>query len=100
MHAYVHCTKIWKQLKNPATEELIKKVVCVCVCVCVCNGILLHLKKDEISPFVTTWIDLEGIMLSDKSVTERQIPYDLTHMWTLRNKTIKEKERETKKPDS
>ena len=30
------------------------------------HGILLsHKKKNEILPFVTTWMDLEGIMLSE-----------------------------------
>ena len=27
----------------------------------------------------------------NKSIRERQIPYDLTHMWNLRNKANKEK---------
>ena len=35
------------------------------------NGILLSYKKDEILPFVTTWMDLEGIMLSEISHTEK-----------------------------
>ena len=30
------------------------------------NGILQsHIKKDEILPFVTTWMDLEGMRLSE-----------------------------------
>ena len=29
------------------------------------------IKKDEITPFETTWIDLEGIMLSKISQTEK-----------------------------
>ena len=31
------------------------------------NGILLGPKKDEILPFVTTWMELEGAMLSGMS---------------------------------
>ena len=31
-------------------------------------------------------MDLEGIMLMNKSVRERQIPYDFTYMWNLENK--------------
>ena len=42
------------------------------------------IKKKEILPFVTTWMDLEGIMLSEINQTERQILYDLTYMWNLK----------------
>ena len=39
-------------------------------------------------PFATTWMDFEGIMLSEK-VREREIPYDLTYRWNLKkNKFI------------
>ena len=34
------------------------------------NGILLNHYKNEILPFVTTWMDLEGIMLSEISQTK------------------------------
>ena len=46
------------------------------------NKVYIYCKKKEILLFVTTWMDLEGIMLSEMSQT---IPYDLTHMWTLKN---------------
>ena len=36
------------------------------------------IKKDEILPFERTWIDLEGIMLSDID-RESQILYNFTH---------------------
>jgi len=35
------------------------------------NGILLSHKKDEILPFVATWMDAEAIMLSEISGTEK-----------------------------
>ena len=39
------------------------------------------MKKNEILPFATTWMELEYIMLSE--IRERQISYDFTHMWNL-----------------
>ena len=43
------------------------------------------LKKKEILPFDTTWMDLEGIMLSvKKSDTEVLILYDLAYTWNLK----------------
>ena len=52
------------------------------------------IKKNEILPFATTWMELEGIMLSE--IRERQKSYDFTHMRTLRNKTDEHKGREPK----
>lgn len=39
------------------------------------SGILLSYKNSEILPFVTTWVDLEGIMLSEISKTEKNKNY-------------------------
>ena len=36
---------------------------------------------------MTTWMDIEGILLSEISQTERQIPHELIYMWNLKNKT-------------
>ena len=48
------------------------------------NGILV-IKRNEIMPFVATWMDLEIIILSE--VSQRQIPYDITYMWNVKNTT-------------
>lgn len=46
-------------------------------------------KKIKILLLVTVWIDFEDVMLSRiESGRERQIFYDLTHMWTAENKII------------
>jgi len=47
-------------------------------------------KKNEVLSFATTWMDQEDIMLNE-IVRERQLPYDFTHTWTLRNKRTKAK---------
>ena len=54
----------------------------------------LAIKKNEIFPFATTWMKLEGIMLS--KLRERQISYDFNHMRNLRYKTDEHKGREAK----
>ena len=46
------------------------------------------LKKNEILPFTTTWMDLEGIILSDN---ERQILYDFTYMRNLKTQNSQNK---------
>ena len=42
-------------------------------------------RKKELLSFVTAWMELESIMLSEI----RQKPYDLTYKWNLINKTNK-----------
>ena len=54
----------------------------------------LEIKKNEILPFATTWMQLEGIMLSE--IRERQISYNFIHMRNLRYKTDERKGREAK----
>ena len=43
------------------------------------------IKKSEILPFATTWVDLEGIMLSKISQRKTNTD-DFTNMWNLINK--------------
>ena len=49
-------------------KENVENMVCVCVCVCVYSA----MKKKEILPFATTWMDLDGIMLREV-VRQRKI---------------------------
>ena len=44
------------------------------------------IQKNEIMPFIATWMDLEIITLH-KLNRERQISYDITYMWILKNDT-------------
>ena len=56
-----------------------KDVVCVCVYIYMYSGILLSHKKNKIMPFAATWMDLELIILSKVSQTEK----DKYHMISL-----------------
>ena len=50
------------------------------------NGILLGHKKNKILPFTATWMNLEGIMPSEISQTEK-MTCGLTYMQNLKSKT-------------
>ena len=93
MHSYVHwalfiIAKIWKHPKWSLTGIWIKKMrVYVCVCVYIYTYIYIYthlymytlyihinkmeyfsaIKKNEILPFATTWLEPKGIMLSEIS---------------------------------
>jgi len=54
------------------------------------NEILCSHQKNEILPFATMWMELEGIMLSEISQSEK----DKYHMRNLRNKTEDHRGRE------
>ena len=73
-------SKVWKQPKCPSTDEWIK-MWCMCyACVYMCIHTCIHtftpyeilvIKKNEILLFATTWMDMEGILLSEISETEK-----------------------------
>ena len=52
------------------------------------------IKKNEILPSATTWMELERIMLSE--IRERQVSYDFTHRRTLQDTTDEHKGRKAK----
>ena len=72
--ALVTIAEIWKQPRCPSTDDQIKKGAHTQ------NRILHSNKKNKILPFETTWMDLEGIMLSEI----RQIPYGFPYIWNLK----------------
>ena len=55
-----------KQLKCPETDDWIKKLWYIYT-----MEYYSAIRRDEILPFATTWMDLEIIMLSEISQTER-----------------------------
>ena len=54
------------------------------------------IKKNEILPFATTWMEVEGIMLSEISQSEKDKNHTSSLMRMLRDKTDEHKGRETK----
>ena len=93
--------KTWKQLKCPSTDEWIKKLWCVYIYIYI--KIYIHtyiyththtyihtmeyyspIKKNEIMPFAATWMDLEIIILSEVSQTEKDKYHDIAYMWNLK----------------
>ena len=74
MAALFTIAKTRKQTKCPLTDELIKKVWCIYT-----MEYYSAIKKDEIMPFAATWMDLEIIILSEVSQTEK----DKYHMILL-----------------
>ena len=60
--------KVWKEPKCPSTDEWIKKRWYIYT-----MEYYSAIKKNEILPFVTTWMELEGIMLSEISQRKTKI---------------------------
>ena len=62
--------KTWKQPKCPSTDECIKKMWYIYT-----MEYYSAIKKNEIMSFAATWIDLEVIILSEVSQTEKDKYY-------------------------
>ena len=74
--------KMWKQPKCPLVDEWINKLWYIYI-----MEYYIVVKKKKLPPFVTTWMDLENIMLSEIS----QLVKGKYHMislclWNLMNK--------------
>ena len=74
--------KTWKQPKCPPTGEWIKKIWYIHT-----MESYSVIKKNEMLPFATTWMDLKGIMLSQVSQTEKDKYCEITYTWNLKTTT-------------
>ena len=66
--------KLWKEPKCPSTDKWIKKMWFIYT-----MEYYLAMRKNEIWPFVATWMELESIMLCEISQVEK----DRSHMFSL-----------------
>ena len=60
--AFFTITKIWEQPKCPSIYEWIKQLWDICI-----MDYYSAIKKKKNLPFVTAWMDMENIMLSEIS---------------------------------
>ena len=49
------------------------------------NGIVFSHEKNEIMPSAATWLDLESLIPSEVSQTEKDKYHDITPVWNLKN---------------
>ena len=66
--------KLWKEPKCPSADECIKKLWFIYTL-----EYYLARRNNEIWPFVATWMELESVMLSEISHTEK----DRYHIFSL-----------------
>ena len=79
MHPHVYSStsttaKVWKEPTGPLMDEWIKKMWYIYT-----MEYYSAIRKNEILPFATTWMGLEGVMLSEISQAEK----DKNHMTSL-----------------
>ena len=74
-------TKVWKQPKCPSVDEWIKQLWDIYT-----MEFYLAIKKKNILPFVTVWMGLENIMLSEISQSEKDKYHMISLVWNLMNK--------------
>ena len=74
-------SKLWKEPKCPSTDEWTKKMwdIYIYIYIYTRNRIYSVMKKNEILPFATMWIELEGIMPGEISQSEK----DRYHMFSF-----------------
>ena len=68
--------KTWKQTKYPLTDEWIKKIWYIYT-----MEYYTAIKKNEIMPFAATWIELDVIILSEVSQTEKDKYRRIPNTW-------------------
>ena len=71
--------KLWKEPRCPSKDEWIKKMWSVYT-----MEYYSVIRNDKYSPFALTWMELEGIMLSEISHLEKDKHYMLSFIWRIK----------------
>ena len=78
--------RTWKQPKCPSIEEWIEKMWYIYTL-----EYYSDIKRNEIVPFATTRMDLEGVMLSEINQVEKDKYHTISLMLNIKNKQTKAK---------
>ena len=70
--------KRWKEPRCPSKDEWIKKMWSMYTV-----GCYSAIRNDEYPPFASTWMELEGIMLSEVSQSEKDKHYMFSFIWGI-----------------
>ena len=70
--------KLWKEPRCPSTDEWIKKMWYIYT-----MEYYVVIKRNEILPFTMTWMELEGIMQSEVSQSEKDNYHMISLIWGI-----------------
>ena len=70
--------KLWKEPRCPSKDEWIKKMWSMYT-----MEYYSAIRKDKYLPFASTWMELEGIMLSEVSQSEKDKHYMVSFIWGI-----------------
>ena len=70
--------KPWKEPRCPSTDEWIKKLWSMYIMEC-----YSAIRNDKYPLFASMWMDLEGIMLSEISQSEKDKHYMVSFIWRI-----------------
>ena len=70
--------KLWKEPQYPLKDEWIKKMWFMYT-----MEYYSAIRNDKYPPFASTWMELEGIMLSEISQSEKDKPYMVSFIWGI-----------------
>ena len=72
--------ELWKEPRCPSKDERIKKIWFMYT-----MEYYSAIRNDRDPPFASTWMELEGIMLSEVSQSEKDEYYMVSFFWGIKN---------------